>query len=125
MPTKKPKQVGSQVRAYLSARPPAVRRDLKTVRDAIRAVAPGAVESFGYGIPGFKLDGKTLIWYAAWKHHLSPYPMTAVVKRALRRDDLEGHEISKGTIRFPLDKPPPLTLVKRIVEARVAELKAG
>jgi len=92
------------------------------VRDAIRAAAPDAVENFGYGIPGFKLDGKSLIWYSAWRQHTSLYPMTPVVKRALARE-LEKHEVSNGTVRFPLDEPPPLALVKRVVKVRVAELR--
>jgi uncharacterized protein YdhG (YjbR/CyaY superfamily) len=112
----------ARIRAYHAARPPAVRKHLKRIHDAITSAAPDAEEVFSYGIPGFRLDGKVLMWYAAWKEHTSVYPITGAV-RAAHAKDIARYKNSKGTIHFPLTKLPPVTLIRRMVKTRAAEIR--
>jgi uncharacterized protein YdhG (YjbR/CyaY superfamily) len=113
-----------RVEAYLAACPKDVRQKLQQLRALILATAPGALEWFSYGVPGFRLEGRPFIWYAAFTHHVSLYPMTTVIRTAFAKE-LEELETSKGTIRFPLERPLPVTLIKGLVKARLAEVKAA
>jgi uncharacterized protein YdhG (YjbR/CyaY superfamily) len=122
-PAKDARRAAEQVRAYLAALPPDARRELTKVRAALRTAVPHAVEGFSYRIPMFRLDGRVLVWYAAFTHHIGIYPMGA----AIRRDHaaaLKNYAVSTGTIRFPLTDPPSAALVKKLVKARASELRS-
>jgi uncharacterized protein YdhG (YjbR/CyaY superfamily) len=116
--------VAARIRAYFAALPPKTRTALTGIRKLIRAAAPDATEGFSYGIPGFRLDGKPLLWYAGWNEHLSVYPITAGIRRALG-PALTPFAASKGTVKIPLETRTPVTLLRRMVRARVAEIRAA
>ena len=105
---------------YLARVPEPARSTLKKVRAAIRAAAPAeATEAISYGIPAFRYKGM-LVWFAAFAHHCSLFPGSKAVLKKFGTE-LKNFETSKGTIRFPVDKPLSAALVKRIVKARVVE----
>jgi uncharacterized protein YdhG (YjbR/CyaY superfamily) len=112
------------VEAYLAALPEDVRATLEKIRQAIKAAAPTATEKIGYGMPGFYVDGRPLVYYSAFKEHCSLFPASAAVIDRLA-DDLQGYGLAKGTIRFPIGEPLPRPLVKKIVKAKLQELRGG
>lgn len=113
-----------EVRVYLAAQPAGQRRRLAAMRQAIRAVVPKAEEGFSYRMPCFRVDGRILVWYAAFKSHSSLFPIGTAIQRTLK-SRLAGYKTSKGTVQFPFDRPLPVSLVKRLVKARLAEVRAA
>jgi uncharacterized protein YdhG (YjbR/CyaY superfamily) len=108
------------VEEYLARLPEPARTTLSKVRAAIRASAgPEATEVISYGMPGFRYKGM-LVWYAAFKEHCSFFPGNSSLIEEFG-EDLAGYSTSKGTIRFPLDKPLPAALIRKIVRMRMAE----
>lgn len=115
-------KVPKDIDEYLAGVPEPARTTLSKVRAVIRSVVPReATEAISYRIPTFKYKG-SLVAFAAFKNHCSLFPMSKAVIAAFK-DELKGFPTSKGTIRFPLDKPLPAALLKKIVRARVAQNK--
>ena len=112
----------ASVSAYVAALPTALRRSFQQLRKAIRASAPRAEEGVSYGIPAFRLDGRLLVWCAAFKEHLSLFPGADVVR--VHAVALKGYSTSKGTIRFPLGEKLPTNLITKLIRARAAELRS-
>jgi uncharacterized protein YdhG (YjbR/CyaY superfamily) len=108
---------------YLAGVHEPARTTLSKLRAVSRSAEPAeTTEGISYGMPAFKYKGP-LIAFAAFKQHCSLFPMNAGLVAEFS-DELKNYVTSKGTIRFPLDKPPPAALVKKIVKARVAENEA-
>jgi uncharacterized protein YdhG (YjbR/CyaY superfamily) len=111
-----------EVEDYLAALPESARGTLSRIRAMIRSAVPKeATEGIGYGMPVFRYKG-TLIGYAAFPGHCGLYPMSPAVIAALQ-NELRAYKTSKGTVRFPVDKPLPAALVKKLVKARVEEVE--
>jgi uncharacterized protein YdhG (YjbR/CyaY superfamily) len=106
---------------YLSAIPDEARATLEKLRQTIKAAAPKATELISYQIPMYKHHGM-LVGFAAFKNHCSFFVGTKNVETY--QDELKPYDTSKGTIRFPVDKPLPAALVKKLVKAHVAENEA-
>ena len=106
---------------YLAGVPEPARTTLSKVRAVIRSVVPvEATEVISYGVPTFKYNGP-VVWYAAFSKHCSLFPTAGVIEQF--KDELEAYTTSKGTIQFPVDKPLPATLIKKMVKARLAEIE--
>jgi len=108
---------------YIAAQPDAVRPKLEQVRAAIRNAVPEAVEGIGYRMPGYKLHGKPMLYFAAFRDHYSLFAASGSFFEALK-DELRAYELRKGTIHFPLAKPVPAKLIGRIAKLRAAGIVA-
>jgi uncharacterized protein YdhG (YjbR/CyaY superfamily) len=111
--------VPKSVDEYIAAQPEAVRPKLEQVRAAIRTAVPQAVESIGYRIPGYKLHGRPMLYFAGFKEHYSLFAASGTFFAALEHE-LRGYELRKGTVHFPLSKPVPVKLISRIAKLRAA-----
>ena len=107
---------------YLATVKPDQRRTLASLRKTIHAVAPRLEECISYGIPAFRFNGHSLVFFGAWANHCSFYPGSSGTLKKFQ-SDLKSFQITKGTIRFSPDNPLPLALVKKLVKARIAENK--
>lgn len=116
--------VPKSVDDYIAAQPDAVRPKLEKVRAAIRRAVPDAVEGIGYRMPGYKLHGKPLLYFAGFQEHYSLFAASGTFLAALK-DELTGYELRKGTIHFPLNKPVPVKLISRIAKLRAAGIAAA
>lgn len=117
-----PKIAFSSVDDYLSAQPESVQGLLEPVRNAIRKAVPRAEESISYNLPTYKLDGRAMIYFAAWKKHFSIYPASTGLVEEFK-EELAQFEVEKGTIRFPLTAPAPVKLIARIAKFRAREVE--
>jgi uncharacterized protein YdhG (YjbR/CyaY superfamily) len=104
---------------YLAALSEDKRGALEKLRKTIRTAAPKAEEGISYGIPAFRQNGM-LVGFGATANHCAFYLMSATTVDA-HKEELEGYDTSKGTIRFPPDQPLPAALVRKLVRARMAE----
>ena len=105
---------------YLAALSDEKRAALEKLRNTIKAVAPKAEECISYQLPAFRLDAKLLVAFGATANHCAFYAMSSSIVEA-HKDELKDYDTSKGTIRFNPDKPPPVTLFRKLVKARMAE----
>jgi uncharacterized protein YdhG (YjbR/CyaY superfamily) len=106
---------------YLAALDEPQRAALEALRGTILEVVPGAEQAMSYGVPAFKVAGKAVAGFAAYKDHLSYLPHSGSLLAGLA-DDVAGYECSKGSLHFAVDQPLPKPLVEKLVRARMGEL---
>jgi len=104
---------------YIGSFPKDVQKIMKQLRATIKAAAPDVEEKISYQMPTFNLNGKYLVYFAAWKNHIAMYPIPSG-NEAFNKE-VSKYVVGKGTLKFPLDKPLPLKLITKIVKSRVAE----
>jgi uncharacterized protein YdhG (YjbR/CyaY superfamily) len=107
----------TDIDSYISLQQEHTQPLLETLRQTIKTAAPDAKEVISYNMPAFQQDGGVLVYFAVYKAHIGFYPTVAGIEHF--KDELDGFNWSKGAIQFPIDKPMPLALVKRIVMFRI------
>ena len=110
--TKKPKDVDS----YIASAPSNTRAKLKELRAIIKAAAPESIEKISYGMPYYSHNGR-LAYFSFWKEHIGLYLPTPVIEE--HESDLKAYETTKATVRFPLNKKLPASLIKKLIKARL------
>lgn len=114
----------ADVDGYLASVEEPKRTTLEALRSSILRVVPDAEQCISYGMPAFKVHGKTVAGFAAFKHHLSYFPHSGSVLSQLG-DELAGHQTTAGSLHFAVGEPLPDSLVRKLVEIRLRELDFG
>ncbi len=115
--------VAGSIDEYIEGFKPRIRRVLEELRATIKAAAPEAVERMSYRMPTFDVGGRHLVFFAGYAKHVGFYPMPSAIEAF--KHELLPYETAKGTVQFPVDKPLPADLIRRMVEFRVREADAG
>ena len=110
------------ISTYISSAPKESQSKLLEMRKLLHSLIPKADEGLSYGMPVFKLNGKSLICFAGYKKHIGFYPMSGSFLKTYK-NELKNYVTSKGAVQFPLDKPLPVALVKKLVKGKMKELK--
>lgn len=113
------KQTISEINNYIQTFPELTQKVLKQVQETIKKAAPGAEESISYGMPAYKLYGRPLVYFAVFKNHIGFYATPTGHSKFTK--ELSTYKQGKGSVQFPLDKPMPLNLIKKITLFRVKE----
>jgi uncharacterized protein YdhG (YjbR/CyaY superfamily) len=116
----KPSIKSQSIDEYLAALSDDKRAVLERLRKTIRAAVPKAEECISYGLPAFRLNGRPLVAFGATGNHCAFFPMSGMTVEA-HKHELKDYRTSKGTIRFQADNPLPASLVRKLVQARIAE----
>ena len=106
------------VAEYINAEPPAVRKKLREMRACIRSAAPGAVEGLKWSLPAYSYR-RILVMFGAFKHHVGFYPTPSAIRKFAK--ELAKYVRARGSVQFPLDRPLPLPLIRRMVAFLVKE----
>jgi len=107
---------------YIQSFPPDVQQPLERMRQTIREEVPEATEAISYNMPAFKLNG-ILVWFAAFKNHIGFYPRPSGIEAFTK--ELAPYKSTKGAVQFPLNKPVPYELVRKVVRFRAKENLSG
>ena len=116
----KPKNIDG----YIASAPKESKAKLLELRKLLKSLAPKAEEGISYGMPAYKLDGKNLVCFAGYKHHIGFYPMSGSFLSAYQKD-LKNYVTSKGAVQFPLEKPLPIGLIKKLLKGKMKEIQSG
>lgn len=106
---------------YINSLPDRTKEELTKLRAKIKELVPNAVESMSYGMPGYKLNNRPLVYFAGWKDHIGFYPTPNGMEQFDK--ELQPYKTGKGTAQFPLDKPLPFGLMSDIIKFRVEQIK--
>ena len=112
-----------RVDEYLDALPQGVRALMQRLREDVARIAPDAVETIAYGMPAYRLDGKFLLSYAAWKEHCTIYPINDPL--LARHPEVRDYTSTKGGLHFTREQPLPPALVEDLVRERIATIRGG